>query len=247
MELAAVDGLRLEVDGSVVVATIDRGDENLVSMEMCGALTDLLFEPPAGARLLHLRAAPPVFCLGRDRGANDEASLQAEAETLVALNRALRGGRLLTVAEVSGDAAGYGVGLAALCDVSFASPGARFWFPEVEAGLAPTVVLAWLPTLVSRSQAFRLTATGMRIDGREAARLGLVTAAARSDAELPQMVASEITALLRCSELAQGEIRSFLRDAPFADARSVDRMAVDRLVTNSLRLRRVSGGELADR
>ncbi|HLI23702.1 MAG TPA: enoyl-CoA hydratase/isomerase family protein [Acidimicrobiales bacterium] len=247
MALTAVEGLRLEVDGPVVVATIDRGDENLISMEMCGVLTDLLFEPPAGTRILHLRGAPPVFCLGRDRGATDEDSLRAEAETLVALNRALREGRLLTVAEVGGDAAGYGVGLAALCDVSFAAPGARFWFPEVEAGLAPTVVLAWLPTLMPRSHAFRLTATGARIDGREAARLGLVTAASASDDELPRLVAAEIQALLRCSEVAQGEIRSFLSDAPFADARSVDRMAVDRLVANSLRLRRVGGGELADR
>ncbi|MHB8504760.1 MAG: enoyl-CoA hydratase/isomerase family protein, partial [Acidimicrobiales bacterium] len=170
-----------------------------------------------------------------------------EAETLVALNRALREGRLLTVAEVGGDAAGYGVGLAALCDLSFAAPAARFWFPEVEAGLAPTVVLAWLPTVVPRSHAFRLTATGARIDGREAARLGLVTEVARSEADLPRLVASEIDALLRCPERAQGEIRSFLRDAEPADAASVDRMAVDRLVANSLWLRRVGGGELADR
>ena len=118
MALEGVEGLRLEIDGPVVVATIDRGDENLVSMQMCGTLTDLLSDPPAGTRVLHVRAAPPVFCLGRDRCAGNEGGLRVEAETLVALNRALRDGRLLTVAEVGGDAAGYGVGLAALCDGS---------------------------------------------------------------------------------------------------------------------------------
>ncbi len=245
-EQTAVEGLSLEVDGPVVVATIERGDANLVSMEMCHALTDLLFDPPAGTRLLHLRAAPPVFCLGRDRGALDEDGLRVEAETLVALNRALREARLLTVAEVAGDAAGYGVGLAALCDLSFAAPSARFWFPEVESGLAPTVVLTWLPTLVSRTQAFRLTATGTRIDGREAARLGLVTGVADSDEDLPGLVTAETGALLRQSEHAQSEIRSFLRESEGADGATVDRLAVDRLVTNSLVLRRVSGGDMAD-
>ncbi|MHB8505811.1 MAG: hypothetical protein ACYDEN_08860, partial [Acidimicrobiales bacterium] len=72
MGMAAVEGLRLEVDGPVVAATLQRGDGNLVSMEMCGALTDLLFDPPGGTRILHLRAAPPGFCVARDRGAGDE-------------------------------------------------------------------------------------------------------------------------------------------------------------------------------
>ena len=245
MALEGVEGLCLEIDGPVVVATIDRGDENLVSMQMCGALTDLLSDPPAGTRVLHLRAAPPVFCLGRDRCAGNEGGLRVEAETLVVLNRALRDGRLLTVAEVGGDAAGYGVGLAALCDLSFAAPTARFWFPEVEADLAPTVVLAWLPAVMPRSHAFRLTATGARIDGREAARLGLVTAASSSDDELAGLVASEIEALLRCPERAQGEIRSFLSAS--ADPSSLDRLAVDCLVANSLRLRRVGDSKLAER
>ncbi len=241
-----VEGLQLDVEGPVVVATIDRGEENLVSMEICTVLADLLFDPPPGARVLHLRAAPPVFCLGRERGAGDEVGMKEEAETLVALNRALREGGLVTVAEVAGDAAGYGVGLAALCDLSFAAPSARFWFPEVEAGLAPTVVLAWLPSLVQRSHAFRLTASGRRIDGREAAGLGLVTAAAAHDDELPALVQSEIAALLRHPARAQSEIRAFLRDSASADADTVDRLAVDRLVANSIFLRQGASAELVE-
>ncbi len=242
---AAPEGLQLELDEGVVVATLDRGEENLVSMEICRALVELLHDPPPGARVLRLRAAPPVFCLGRDRGATDEEGLYQEAETLVALNRALGEGRLITVAEVAGDAAGYGVGLAALCDMSFAAPSARFWFPEVEAGLAPTVVLAWLPRLAQRSHAFRLTATGRRIDGRTAASLGIVTEAAAEDAQLPALVDSEIAALLDRSERAQREIRSFLHAASSAEAEEVDRIAIERLVANSIWLRTGAGDGLA--
>ena len=36
----------------------------------------------------------------------------------------------------------------------------RFYFPEVGIGLAPALVLAWLPRLIGERQAFWLTATG---------------------------------------------------------------------------------------
>jgi methylglutaconyl-CoA hydratase len=239
-------GLRLAQEGPVVTVTIDRGDGNRMSMAMCRALTELLTEPPAGARLVRLRAEGPAFCLGRDRGGGGEEVLRREAGTLVRLNGALGGGELITVAEVAGDAAGYGVGLAALCDLSFAAPSARFWFPEVEAGLAPTIVLSWLPSLVGRSQAFRLTATATRITGREAASLGLVTGVAASDDDLPGLVEREVAMLLRCPPDAQRGVRAFLRDSVRAGPAEVEKLSVDRLVHNSLRLRPPEVAELVD-
>jgi len=236
MSLPVVDGFDLLQDGPVIRVTIRRPPDNLMSMAMCRTLSDLLCSPPADARVMHLRAQGPGFCLGRDRGSAGENGLRQEAETLVRLNRALRAGQLITVAEVARDAAGYGVGLAALSDLSFVAPSARFWFPEVEAGLAPTVVLSWLPSLVGRSQAFRLAASGARIDGRQAAKLGLVTDVADSVDDLPRMVTAEIDSLLRQDVLPQQEIRAFLQEAATADSVTVDRLSVDRLVTNSLRL-----------
>lgn len=236
MGLPSVEGLRLTMRDWVVVATLDRGPDQLMSMQMCRALTELLRNPPVDARLLHLRSSGPAFCLGRDRGGADIDPLREEAETLVALNRALAEGELVTVSEVCGDAAGYGVGLAALTDISVASPGSRFWFPEIEAGLAPTVVLAWLPRLVGRSAAFRLTATGRAVSAGEAVGLGLISVVADSAESLADTVEAEISALLRHSGRAQREIRSFLSDTAAAD-RAVEQLAVDRLVLAGLRLR----------
>ena len=233
--LPVVDGLTIVQEGRVLRATIDRGGENLMSMAMCETLIDLFSTPPPGCHVLHLRAEGPAFCLGRDRGGADVDVLRHQAETLVALNRALAHGQLVTVAEVAGDAAGFGVGLAALSDVCVAGASARFWFPEIELGLAPTVVLAWLPGLVGRREAFRLTATGMRVDGAEAARLGLVTRVAPDDA-LAAEVQGEIDALLARPYETHLEIRAFLRDTADLDRATVDRMAVDRLVLASRRL-----------
>ena len=87
---------------------------------------------------------------------------------------ALRTSPLVTIAEVHGDAAGFGVGLIAACDVAVAVSDAHFWFPEVGIDLAPALVLAWLPRVVGERQAFWLTATGERVAAARAQELGLV-------------------------------------------------------------------------
>ena len=94
--------------------------------------------------MLVLRSAGEAFCLGRERTAATAHELPGEVDTLVAVNDALSRSPLVSVAVVAGDAAGFGVGLAALCDVAVAADTARFSFPEVGIGLAPTLVLAWL-------------------------------------------------------------------------------------------------------
>lgn len=232
----AAQGMDICQEGPVVRVTLERPPGNHMSMDMCRTLTLLLNEPPDGTRLLHLRARGPAFCLGRDRRSGSEEDLRRDAATLVGLNKALGAGRLVTVAEVGGDAAGYGVGLAALSDLSFAAPAARFCFPEVEIGLAPTVVLSWLPALVGRAQAFRLTASGVSIDGRQAAGIGLVTAVSEDSESLSDLVASEIDMLLRHPFEAQLAIRSFMRETAGAPPAATDSMSVDHLVANSLRL-----------
>ncbi|WP_248960673.1 enoyl-CoA hydratase/isomerase family protein [Sphaerisporangium perillae] len=231
----ATEGLVVEQRGDVLEVTIDRGDENLLSMPMCETLTELLRRPPAGSRIMRLRANGPNFCLGRDRGERDPDALRHQANMLIELNQALQGGELVTVAEVTGGAAGFGVGLAALCDLSYASPSAQFWFPEVNAGWAPSVVLAWLPRMVGRSQAFRLTATGSRLDAEAAAGLGLITEVAKGDEDLSDLVESEIAALLPHDSRTHHEIRSFLRDTASASVDQAYRLGVERLTLGVLR------------
>lgn len=233
--LPCVDGLEIVQEDRVLRVTIERGEDNLMSMTMCETLTGLLSQPPEGCHVMHLRAHGPRFCLGRDGGGEDVAVLRHQARTLVALNRALTEGQLVTVTEVAGDAAGFGVSLAALSGISVAARSARFWFPEIEFRLAPTVVLAWLPRIVGPRQAFRLTATAAKVDGEEAASLGIVTRAVSEDA-LERAVQAEIDALLAHTWQTQLEIRSFLSDTAGLDSATAYRMAADRLVLGSLRM-----------
>lgn len=236
-----VEGLDLALDGGTLSAVLDRGDGNLLTTAMCRALTDALLDPPEGAHVLRLSARGAAFCLGRERAGETPEQLRAEVRTLIALNRALGASPLVSVAAVSGDAAGFGVGLAALCDVAVAAPETRLSFPEVTIDLAPAVVLSWLPRIVGRRQAFLLTATGEPIGAERAVELGLLTAVAPSATALPAVVDDHVAALTARSSRVHAEIRSFLSVTADASEDVAYAVAEERLILGSLRGRRSAG------
>lgn len=228
----------LDVTGpadGVLVVTLNRPPNNLWTIELCRQLVRLLNEPPADAHVLHLRAAGEVFCLGREREGASAGELRTEAQVLVAVQRALASTKLVTVAEVQGKAAGFGVGIVAGCDVAVASEEAEFSFPEIEIDLAPALVLAWLPRVVGERQAFWLTASGEPIGAARALELGLLNAVVASRAELVKDVDTRITALRRRKPRVHTDIRAMLRAfAPLGDDEALE-ASIDRLVVGSLR------------
>jgi enoyl-CoA hydratase/carnithine racemase len=222
------------VSDGVLDVRIDRAPDNLLTVEMCAELTQALLNPPSGAHVLRLSAAGPVFCLGRERAAGTPGELRAETRTLVGVHRALRTTPLVTVAEVQGDAAGFGVGLLAACDVTVAAAGARFWFPEVGIGLSPSLVLAcWL------------TATGERISAARALQLGLLNAVADGPQELAEEVGERIAALRTRDPRVHCEIREMLHATRSLDEFQALDLSIDRLVVGSLRrTERTNGGDV---
>lgn len=236
--MAGDEALHVTTSDGVVDVVVDVGDDrNLLSMAMCRQLLSLLLDPPEGAHVLRLRAVGPAFCLGRERGADDPAALRAEATTLADLNAALRSSRLVTVAEVGGDAAGFGVGLFANADVAVASRDATFWFPEVRIDLVPAVVLAWLPEVVGRKQAFWLTASGSPIDAERALELGLLTAVAPAE-ELGAVVDDVVATLRQHAPRVHAGIKDFLGTTADLGAAGTSALAVERLIVGSMSRRR---------
>jgi enoyl-CoA hydratase/carnithine racemase len=231
-------GLAARIEDGVLHVLLDHGDENLFSTEMCRALTETLLDPPQDAHVMHLQAAGSVFCLGRERIASDPESLRDEVGALIALNQAFASSRLLTVAEVQGDAAGFGVAPVALSDHSIIAPSARLWFPEVRIGIAPSIVLVWLARIVGRRRALLLTATGQEISAERAVILGLAGEVAPSDDEVSKVAAEEVARLCALSPSVHADIKRFLNttaDLPEAEAYE---LAHDELVRASLPLAR---------
>lgn len=223
------------VEDGVIVAELSRPPENLFSIEMCARVTALLDDPPEGAHILRLRADGDAFCLGRDRGGTTTPEVRAEAEALAGLTRSAQRTRLVTVAEVQGDAAGFGVGLVAAFDVSVAVREATFRFPEVGIGLAPALVLAWLPRVVGRREAFWLTATGQPLTADRAAELGLLNEVVDTRDALAKRVDDMVAQLRSRSSRVHGDIKDMLRVfGDLGDERALD-VSIDRLVVGSLR------------
>ncbi|MGA8210366.1 MAG: enoyl-CoA hydratase/isomerase family protein [Nocardioidaceae bacterium] len=222
-------------DDGVVLVELDRPPGNLFTIELCRRLVAVLERPPEGAHVLRLRAAGDAFCLGRERGGTTPAELRTEAQVLVDLTRALRRTRLVTVVEVQGEAAGYGVGVVAACDVAVAVESARFSFPEVGIGLAPALVLAWLPRVVGEREAFWLTATGEAVPASRAVELGLLNSVVASADELRKDVDERVTALRARSPRVHADIKDMLRVFGRVDDDAALDVSLDRLVVGSMR------------
>jgi enoyl-CoA hydratase/carnithine racemase len=238
-----MDGLNVSgpLDG-VLTVELDRPPGNLLTIELCEELVRLLLKPPDGAQLLRLRAAGEVFCLGRERVGSTAGELWHEAGVLVSVHRALRRTRLVTLAEVRGDAAGFGVGLMAACDVSVAVADARFSFPEVCIGLAPSLVLAWLPRVVGERQAFWLTATGEPISAARALKLGLLNDVVAGPEALVKKVGERITTLRKRDPRLHAEIREMLLAGRSLDEDQALELSIDRLVVGALQRAERSSG-----
>ena len=225
------------VTDGVVVAELDRGPDNLWTLADLRELVGVLEAPPEGAHVLRVRSVGEAFCLGRERAGTSTAPgvVRGEAETLVAVTRAFRRTRLVTVAEVQGDAAGFGVGVLAACDVAVAVADARFSFPEVGIGLAPALVLAWLPRTIGERQAFWLTATGEQVTAARALELGLLNAVVGTADELRKDVDERVAQLRARSPRVHADIKDMLRAfGAVGDDQALD-MSIDRLVVGSLR------------
>lgn len=231
-----MDGLDIARDGHVLAVTVDRGERNSFSGEMMRGLTDAVRAAgdDPGVRVLHIRAEGDSFCLGRDQEGETTDELRGIAAAIVAANEAVRTSPLVSVCEVQGDAAGFGVGLTAACDVALAASSARFWFPELAAGLAPTVVLSWLPRLVGPKRAFELVASGRRVGADEALALGLVTEVV-PDGELRAAGARWLALLGDSDGAALRDLKRFLALTRTMDDASAAQAAVDALAMGAAR------------
>ncbi|MGH9246774.1 MAG: enoyl-CoA hydratase/isomerase family protein [Acidimicrobiales bacterium] len=233
------EGLEIERRGSTLVATVERGEENSFSGEMIDALADAIdgasSEP--GCRFVRLRARGSVFCVARDRVGTTPDQLRAEAGRIVRINETLRTSPMVTIAEVNGDAAGFGCGLVAASDIAIASEQARFWFPEIRTGLPPTVVIGWASKLLPAKRAFDMVVTGDPIGAATAAQVGLITQAVPTDA-VSSRVDERIAAMEALHPEGVRDIKRFFAQVRTLDAPSAARSSVDALVVGSLRLLR---------
>jgi methylglutaconyl-CoA hydratase len=190
----------------------ERGNEVTGAMfdAMLGELRAEADQPRA--RVLRIRARGPAFCRGRERTARDAQSIRAEAARIIEFKRVVRTCPLISVAEVRGDAFGFGMGLAIVCDFPLVAENASLCFPEMRHGLAPAAIMAYLGEYALPRFAFPLVLFGEPFTPRRALEIGLISKVCAPDAlagEADELVAR----ILELDPVAARRCKEFFLDA----------------------------------
>jgi methylglutaconyl-CoA hydratase len=207
---SSVPGLIIERTGDVVTFTLDDADDgNQVRGRMFDAmLAELQHQKShAAARVLRIRARGKVFCTGRERAGRDAAAIRSEAARIIEVKRLLRTSPLISVAEVQGDAFGFGFGLAILCDFALVAERARLGFPEMHSGLPTAAIMAYLGEYALPRFAFPLVLLGDPISPARALEIGLISQvcpidrlSSEADALVERILRLDPAAVRRCKE-----------------------------------------------
>src|SRR3954453_22710966 len=209
--------VRTVTAAGVTTLTLDSpANRNALSTALMGELLDRLSAAVSApsVRMVVLSHTGPVFCSGAD------LKETAEARANGRLPADLIGDGLAAiwelpeavVARVGGPARAGGLGLIAAADIAVCTEDATFAFSEVRLGVMPAVISAPVLRRLPPRAAAELYLTGDVFDGRRAAEIGLVTAAAPGET-LDDAVATSPEALTRGGPEARAVTKELLRRA----------------------------------
>ncbi|ACD19531.1 enoyl-CoA hydratase/isomerase family protein [Paraburkholderia phytofirmans] len=228
----------IERAGDVLSFTLNRPEAgNEISGPMFDAMAAALRSEAAepSARVLRIRASGDTFCTGRERAGRDAVSIRAEVARLIELKRLLRGATMISLAEVQGDAHGFGFGLAILCDFTLVSSHATLAFPEMRKGLPPAAIMAYVGRYALPKALFPMVLFGDPITPAAALQAGLITqvcepAALREDAD------ALTDRILSLDDAGARQCKAFFQAAEESSIEQNFRSATDMLTVTSLRL-----------
>lgn len=187
------------------------------------------------ARVLRIRARGKVFCTGRERAGRDVAAIHHESARLIELKRALRASPLISVAEVQGDALGFGFGLAIVSDFVLVAEHAALGFPEMRNALAPAAIMAYLGEYALPRFAFPLVLFGDPIAPQCALQIGLISQVCPAG-RLAADAAALVERILRLDPAAARRCKEFFQIAQQNSFDQNCRLAVEALTVGSMAL-----------
>lgn len=185
--------------------------QNALSAQMVGEIDQILdASRDQGLASLIIEGANGVFCAGADLKSLADSLAHApppgQADALALYNRQgglffarLNAHPLATIAIVDGAAIGGGMGLACCADIVIATSRARFALSETSLGFPPAQIAPYLVARVGERAARRLALTGARLDGREAAAIGLADFFCASEAERDALLDALLNDIGRCA------------------------------------------------
>ena len=177
--------ISLDITAQVATVVLDRAPVNAINEQWIAGLNSALdrIEADGGVSVVHIKSALRAFCAGADLklmenlldtpdGCDAMIGVVRDIQLVLARLEAIGA---VSVAEIGGAALGGGLEMALACDLRVAGENARLGLPEAGLGLLPGAGgTQRLGRITGEAVARRLILGAEVIDGREAARLGLV-------------------------------------------------------------------------
>ncbi|MGH1458452.1 MAG: enoyl-CoA hydratase/isomerase family protein [Paracoccaceae bacterium] len=165
--------IELEKDGGLWTVTINRPDKaNSLTEAMLSELAQIA-ESAGEARALILTGRGKVFSAGADLEAA-KAGL-AVSPLWERLSSAIARLDAITIAALNGTLAGGAMGMALACDIRFAVPSAKFFYPVMKLGFLPQPSdPPRMAALIGPARAKLILMGGQKITAQEALEFGLI-------------------------------------------------------------------------
>jgi enoyl-CoA hydratase/carnithine racemase len=190
---ADYEDLRVEIDGEVVILTLDRPENlNAFSRAMGQSLTAALRAADAddNIRAVVLTGAGRAFCAGADFSGGSGVFGTPTKETFSSdpLDDFHPWDvRKPVIAAINGHAVGLGMTMTLQCDIRIVADEAKLGIVQARRGILPDLHSHWtLPRLVGHTRATELILTGRMFRGTDALAWGLATEALPGDQVLPR-------------------------------------------------------------
>ncbi len=217
------DQLLSQIKGPALHLTLNRPERrNALTPELTEELAQAIAAATqrSSIRAIILRGAGGHFCVGLDLRwlvtLGPTPSQQAASEGLSRFQSAVRAvvrSPLPVIAVLEGSVAGFGLDLAAACDIRLAVPGTSITSAFARMGLVPDGGSSFtLPRLIGPGRAFRFLATGETLDAAAAQRIGLVDQVLE-EARLEARVAELVQGIASGAEPSVRAIKRLCREA----------------------------------
>ncbi len=211
-DLPATSHIRLDRHGAVLHLWLDRPAlRNALSAQMVRemAATFAAIADDREVRIVVIRGSGGTFCAGGDiknMSAAGEAPPPGAADELKDNNRrfgallqAVNAAPQVVIAAVEGAAIGGGFGLACIADITIVTADARFAMSETTIGVVPAAIAPFVVQRIGLTAARRLVLTAARLDGSEAAAIGIAHASVADAEALDAAVREACNHVLRCA------------------------------------------------
>jgi methylglutaconyl-CoA hydratase len=175
--------IHVESAKGVQTITLNRPEKrNALSPELIDELSQALSDAAeCDCGVIILTGAGPAFCAGLDMehlatmNARTAEEHRRDSENMARALRKLYEFPKPIIAAVNGPAIAGGMGIATLCDFTYAVPDAKFGYTEVRIGFVPAIVASFLLRQIGEKRTRELLLSGRILKAEEACRMGLVT------------------------------------------------------------------------